>query len=407
MLLSSGLMKRKRRSSLLVCIFFLLIIYAFRAGAGQLSGHLAVEGRLFAKNPLYRDQTRDNASFAFQSEFYQGWKNSGFTFVPFVRIDSADSKRSHYDIRELNMFWVGENREMRIGIGKVFWGVTESQHLVDIVNQTDLVESLNGEEKLGQPMINLSLPFDWGTFDFFILPYFRERTFPGKRGRLRTSAVIDTGQTLYESKDKEHHLDTAIRYSHTIGDWDLGISHFRGTNREPTLLPGLDDEGNIILIPFYEQIDQTGLDLQLVMNQWLWKLETIYRSGQGDEDFYALTGGFEYTFSGVIIGGVDIGLIGEWLYDERGEAATTPLNHDIMLGMRIALNDAASTQVLMGIVQDYQNNSRMITLESSRRLGERWKIELETFFILNPPSDGLLYGLRDDNHLRINLAYYF
>lgn len=407
MLLSSRQIKTERRSSLLVYIFFLLIIYPFRAGAGELSGHLAVEGRLFTKNPLYRDQTRDNASLTFQPEFYQGWKNRGFTFVPFVRIDSADSKRSHYDIRELNMFWVGERWEVRVGIGKVFWGITESQHLVDIINQTDLVESLDGEKKLGQPMINLSLPLDWGTFDFFILPYFRERTFPGKRGRLRFSPVIDTGQALYESKDKEHHLDTAIRYSHTIGDWDIGISHFRGTNREPTLLPGLDDEGNLVLVPFYEQIDQTGLDLQLVMDEWLWKLETIYRSGQADEDFYALTAGFEYTFSGVITGGMDIGLIGEWLYDERGEAATTPLDNDIMLGTRIALNDVASTQALMGIIQDYKNNSQMLTLESSRRLGESWKIEIEAFFILNPPSDDLLYGLRDDNHLRIDLSYYF
>lgn len=406
MLLSSRPIKRKRILSLLVYIFFLLIIYSFGAGAGQLSGRLTVEGRLFAKNPLYRGQTRDNASLTFQPEFYQDWENSGFTFVPFLRIDSGDSKRSHYDIRELNMFWVGERWEVRVGIGRVFWGVTESQHLVDIINQTDLVESLNGEEKLGQPMINLSLPSDWGTFDFFILPYFRERTFPGRKGRLRFSPVIDTGQALYESKDKEHHLDTAVRYSHTIGDWDIGISHFRGTNREPTLLLGLDDEGDLILIPFYEQIGQTGLDLQLVIDEWLWKLEAIYRSGQGDEDFYALTAGFEYTFSGVG-GGMDIGVMGEWLYDERGEAATTPLDNDIMLGMRIALNDIASTQILMGIIQDYQNNSQMLTLELSRRLGERWKIEIEAFFILNPPSDDLLYGLRDDNHLRIDLAYYF
>lgn len=104
---------------------------------------------------------------------------------------------------------------------------------------------------------------------------------------------------------------------------------------------------------------------------------------------------------------MDIGVIGEWLYDERGEAATTPLDNDIMLGMRIALNDVASTQVLMGIIQDYQNNSQMLTLELSRRLGESWKIEIEAFFILNPSSDDLLYGLRDDNHLRIDLAYYF
>ncbi|MDD7885073.1 hypothetical protein [Flavivirga sp. 57AJ16] len=37
--------------------------------------------------------------------------------------------------------------------------MTESNHLVDIINQTDAVETFDGEEKLGQPMVQLS----WGT----------------------------------------------------------------------------------------------------------------------------------------------------------------------------------------------------------------------------------------------------
>ena len=36
--------------------------------------------------------------------------------------------------------------DLLIGVGKVFWGVTESRHLVDIVNQTDLVENPDQEE---------------------------------------------------------------------------------------------------------------------------------------------------------------------------------------------------------------------------------------------------------------------
>ena len=93
-----------------------------------------------------------------------------------------DSERTHFDIRELFGLWVFERWELGVGIRKVFWGVTESQHLVDIINQTDLVDSIDGEEKLGQPMVNVSIPHEWGTVDLFILPYFRERTFPGRDG---------------------------------------------------------------------------------------------------------------------------------------------------------------------------------------------------------------------------------
>ena len=48
-----------------------------------------------------------------------------------------------------------------------FWGVTETAHRVDILNQTDQVESFDGEDKLGQPMVNFSWSKDWGTLDLY------------------------------------------------------------------------------------------------------------------------------------------------------------------------------------------------------------------------------------------------
>ena len=102
------------------------------------------------------------------------------------------------------------------GIGKVFWGVTESQHLVDVINQTDLVENMDGEEKLGQPMINFALVRDWGTVDFFLLPGSRERTFPEAEGRLRTTPRVDVEQAVYESSRGKRHIDEAIRRPQNI-----------------------------------------------------------------------------------------------------------------------------------------------------------------------------------------------
>ncbi|MFV2082394.1 MAG: hypothetical protein ACC669_11085 [bacterium] len=384
------------------------------ADAYELSGYAAAEGRIFFDDPLYPGQERDNVSIAIQPEFYHEWKNgSSFTFTPFARLDSVDSERSHFDVRELNYLWLSNTVELRIGISKVFWGVTESQHLVDIINQTDAVESIDGEDKLGQPMIHLSIPREWGVVEMFVLPYFRERTFPGEKGRLRTP-VVDTNQAIYENSAKEYHIDMAIRYSHTIGNWDLGLSHFRGTGREPTLrkptpIAGADSNGGPVLIPYYEYeiINQTGLDLQLVAGRWLWKLESIYRSGQGDKDFFAFTGGFEYTFTGVTPGGIDIGVLSEWLYDERGRNATTAFDNDVMLGVRTSLNDAAGTEALMGIIQDIDSKGRVFTFESSRRIGERWKISLDSFFVFDSSQENPIHALRKDDNMLIELSYYF
>ena len=117
----------------------------------------------------------------------------GLPLSPFFRYDNADSRRTHADLREAYFLLFGEigngEWELRVGIDQVFWGVTESQHLVDIVNQIDLVEHPNGETKLGQPMVNITYSSDWGIVEFFVLPYHRARTFPGSSGRLRLPLV--------------------------------------------------------------------------------------------------------------------------------------------------------------------------------------------------------------------------
>ena len=383
------------------------MVFGSRATAHEVSGYVAVQGRFFPHPPLDPEQESKDGSIAAQPEYYHEWENgSSFTFVPFARLDSADSERTHFDIRELNYLYLADAWELRVGIGKVFWGTTEFVHLVDIINQTDGVESTDGEEKLGQPMVHLSIPRDWGVLDLFVLPYFRERTFPGRNGRPRLAAVVDTDNARYESSDAEHHTDFAARYSHTIGDWDFGIYNFNGTGREPTLIPSLDSAGRPALIPFYEQINQTGLDLQLVAGQWLWKLEAIYRTGQS-EDFFAGTGGFEYTLVGIAETSMDLGVIVEGAYDERGSRATTYFENDVMFGLRLTLNDAASSELLAGFSRDFEGSSSALSLEASRRFGDNWLLSLEVRTFLDLPEDDLFYSLRDDGFIQLELAYYF
>lgn len=387
----------------LLTVFF---FYPATVVAAEWSGSVAYEGRLFFNDAIHPDQREQQASIVFKPEFHHAWQESSLTFAPFFRLDSADAERSHADLRELFFLWYPGAFELGLGIRKVFWGVTESQHLVDILNQTDGVEFPDGEEKLGQPMVNFSVLRDWGTLDLFLLPYFRERTFSGHKGRLRPALVIDTDQARFESGAKKHHLDLAVRYAKTLDDWDFALSHFAGTGREPTLLLGVNSTGNGVLIPFYKQIGQTGLELQRVAEAWLWKLEAIHRSGQGS-DFEALTGGFEYTLSGFLETQMDLGVIGEWLYDSRGRKATTPFENDLMGGLRLAVNDVAGTELLIGLVQDMDQASKLVSIEGRRRITDHWKIEIEGLMLMQQSENDLLYAQRADDFLQVSLSYYF
>jgi len=378
--------------------------------AGELSGYIGGELRYFPESPQSADQYEDfNFSLFAQPEYRHEWDNGNqiFTFVPFMRLDQHDQERSHFDIRELTWLRVAQDWEWRVGIRKLFWGVTESQHLVDIINQTDLVEHPDIEEKLGQPMLNLALTRDWGTVDLFVLPFFRERTFPGREGRLLSGGIpIDTDQTRYESGAKEKHLDWAVRWEHSFSDWDIGLSHFSGTSREPRFIHGVDGADRFVLIPYYEQIDQTGLDLQITKEDILWKLELISRKDQ-EGRFTALTGGLEYTFVGVFDTDAEIGVLTEYLFDDRNDNASTPFEDDIMLGMRLALNDVQSTELLAGAIFDIDSSASFYLIEASRRLGENWKLSLEAYIYADMPKDDLAYGFRNEDFLQLELAWYY
>ena len=137
----------------------------------------------------------------------------------------------------------------------------------------------------------------------------------------------------------------------------------------------------------------------------------IYRSGQatisGDENYFALVGGFEYTFVGVFESDMDVGIVSEYLFDDRDEKAFTPFEDDIMMGVRLALNDVQSTDLLAGIVFDRDSSSKSFNLEASRRLGESWKVELEARFFSNIADEDLLFPFRNEDTIQLFLARYF
>jgi len=382
----------------------------------DISGHVAVESRGFLETESHSGQEAGHgSSLVLNPEIYREWRDgdASWTFVPFLRLDSVDAERSHWDIRELAYTRADGRWELTLGIDRVFWGVTEAQHLVDIVNQTDLIENPDGEDKLGQPMARATAINSWGIVDLFVLPAFRERTFSGVEGRLRPGLPIDTDRPIYESSAEEWHTDWAARYSHTFGDWDAGIYYFIGTSRDPSFAPGTDGAGNPVILPVYQQIQQTGLDVSYVTGNWLWKLEALYRKGQGDRqgltpnDYIAATGGFEYTFTGIFESRMDLGIVAEYLFDDRKDFALTPFENDVAGALRLAVNDAASSEMLFGWVQDIDTDARFLFLEASRRLGDQWTLNLEVRMFLDQPPTDFLFALRDDDLLQLVLQYYF
>ncbi len=374
----------------------------------EFSGNVAVEVASFSESPQFAGQFEDNITYSFKPKWDGEWNDGDdlWSLELFLRADDKDAGRQHADIRELLWLHIDGDDEWRIGINTMFWGVTESQHLVDVINQIDQVEGIDGEDKLGQPMIHLKRYHDWGVVDYLLLPGFRERTFQEAEGRLRTPLVVDTDQAEYESSDEARHIDFAIRYSQTWNDLDLGLSWFDGTSRDPLLLPGTDANGDPVLIPFYEQMTQIGIDAQLIYEDWIWRLELIHREANStDRDAFIY--GFEYTFYGLLESAVDFGALVEFSYDNAPQELRGALDRDLFIGGRFAFNDEQSTEILAGLFIDTENQSRSFRVEGNRRFGASWKgtLELQTFSNIDP--DDVLAALASDDFVLLEMAYYF
>jgi hypothetical protein len=218
--------------------------------------------------------------------------------------------------------------------------------------------------------------------------------------------MVDTDAALYQSGAGSHHVDVAARWSHFVGAFDVGATWFRGTNRESRMLVQTGPAGPTGLVPFYDQAEQFGLDVQWTKDAWLWKVETITRDTDFAGRYWAHTAGFEYTLY-QILGNADLGLIAEYLYDDRGDLAPTAFQDDVFVGGRLAMNDVAGSELLFGGIVDRGNGSAFLNLEGSRRLTNNWAVDLQMrAFVGQEPGD-LLYDLRRDDHLLLAFRRFF
>ena len=119
-----------------------------RAEGWRTSGSVAAETRWFVDAPRYPGQfsgVQPSIVVAPEFQYRTADRRNYFRVAPFARLDGRDPERTHLDLREASWRRVASEWELLVGVSRVFWGVTESRHLVDVVNQKDLLEDVDEE----------------------------------------------------------------------------------------------------------------------------------------------------------------------------------------------------------------------------------------------------------------------
>ena len=384
-------------------VWRILTITAFFSAVlpGEIIGEYSIDNRYFF-NEATQGQDKSHTSFTLSPELFIEEGERIIHIKPKFRKDNKDAERNLFDIQELYLLEIFEDKEIKFGISKEFWGVTETTHRVDIINQTDTSESFDGEDKLGQPMIKFSYERDWGLLDIYTLIGFRERTFTGEKGRLRLGTIIDTQNPVFTSSAKNKRLDLAVRWSNYFNNFEIAVSHFSGTAREPRYLTSSRKFNQ--LSPLYEVIDQSGLEVQYFLGSLALKGEIISRSGQEDR-FTAATYGFEYTQVGILGSRLDLGWVVETNHDDR------LISSPSVIGTRLTFNDISDTQILSGFIFDERSKEVGFLLEATRRLGNCCFISLEGMYFDDTNEDNnetkIFQAFKEDDFLRLEFTYYF
>lgn len=139
----------------------------------------------------------------------------------------------------------------------------------------------------------------------------------------------------------------------------------------------------------------------------LWKFESFVRANDLQETVIAFAVGGEYTIGNIAQSGLDIGLLAEYLFDNRDELAVTSLDNDLFSGMRLALNDVQDTQLLLGGIVGLGRSTKIVSVEGSRRLWSSWKVALEARIFSDVSSEEFLFFLQNDSFLQFRLSTFF
>ena len=250
---------------------------------------------------------------------------------------------------------------------------------------------------MGQLMVDLTAIRPWGTIDVLILPWFRERTFDGHAGLLWSPLPVDASRAVYGPGAGSWRLDWALRWSHTLGPLDMGVSHLLGNLREPGFELIDDGAGRSAWAPRYDLGGQTGLDAQLATGRIVWKVEALTADPEPGR-YLTAAGGLEYGI------GDYLALLVEYAWDSRGRAATTSFGDDFVVGGRLFVPDG---QLRLLTYVDRRTRNTVLALGGDWRLSGATTLSLQVGAFLGDSSAEPPLGRRQQTGVSLRLSRYF
>lgn len=383
---------------LVPCVVTALLLAPSGAEA-QWQGALGLEERVYFLTAARAEDARQGPLLAANVGRDWRWRGGAERLVANValRADMAGDRAVLPDLHQLELEVARDRWTLRAGVSQVSWGVLESRRPVDVINQRAPDPRTPGGMKLGQPMVDFTAHGSWGAVDLYLLPWFRARPLAGRAARLWSPDVIAGNDAQLSSPSGFRLVDWAVRGTRTMGPWDVGLSFFMGTDREPAFALVGAGTAAAALVPRYDPVRRLGVDVQWTRGSWLGKLEALASDGVAGR-YLAGGAGVEYAPRDYV------SIYGEMLFDSRGGAATTSWEHDLFVGTRLLYPDGA---VDLRSSVDPVSGNVIFGLDATRRLSNALVLTLGTRAFLGDAAREPPLAWRTDTSVALGLTRYF
>jgi hypothetical protein len=308
-----------------------------------------------------------------------------------------DGQKDRVTLQEMYMSYELDSGVINVGKMIVFNGAMELYNITDVFNvQNVLYDPFDKEHRYGTWLAEYMHDFEESTFALIV-----------KRGEQKQPSVTDKSVYNYLGYSYDGALQSHASNNHL--SWFL---HYQTTLSEPQVdLSVMVEEGfdsGRYLVFQYGKYFQSLYRVQKVMSHmtWvvdntLWKFEGALVKVKDDvnaPDYAYGSLGFEHTRYGYL-GKGDVGLISEYYYLSTGKALGFSLQNDLFIGLRLNFNDADGSELIGGVIRDFDQQKEDYTIEYQQRIFDTLKLQVDLRVVKTHPIAYKKVGL--------SLEYFF
>ena len=350
----------------------LLSISLFASDA-KIKGNIGIEYKKYFDTPSSKvdNQKAITAELEYEYEVQNG---KFFSKIEALK-DNDDNNKEYIMLNELYYKYFGDSYDITIGKSIKFWGALELFNPTDVFNSKNILDDITDKDKkLGAWNITYSKFFD-NDDELSLIVKLRNETQDFVYSKSPLNTLLLPYNKEYESEKSRHRPTYYLKYSGSRDDFAKRDFSF-------IIQSGYDSYRDTILKSgklkqYLYQADKFLTYHTIVKDSTIYKLEFAYTDVKNYtkiDDYSEYGVGLEHTLYG-FWKEKDLGLLAEY-YKNNINVTNITYQNDLFAGVRVEFNDSDSSDIVAGVIRDFDTDKNGYTLEYNTRIKDEFKTKI-------------------------------